>query len=263
MMADGESGKATRRYRAPWHLGFPALLPVLIGFGLVAAWLYQNPPPAESRVVAQTRVRFAGDVAEVGALRKSMLLFMLPPLAAVDRADEVVSREDLRPLEAHPRPLTYADFPHRARLTETNQTNVRAQAARLMLGYRPTWAALNPFGPTAAYGLGYIIEMSPALSAGGFTIPGAMLQSLDGGDQPWDLTVSIACGEDGRPHDIFALNDSALSGVQSNIVRMLHSGNGYPGTMCEGRLTVRWAHIPLAGAHGEAPGKESAWPSES
>lgn len=241
--------KSNRFTYARRPLAWPSLVVIALWLGIWGLWPRMDAPLQNSRPAAHTRVRFVELGAAAGPRREDLLGFLFQPRARELIADVLAPAAALPVLEAHPHLLDFG-LQARAEPRAAAPANLAEQAAGAMRHYQPLWPALKPFEAERECRLQLAVQPCRDLAACGFSIPPAEFAPLDAGDKPWEYTFYVVCGTNGRPRDVLALSEPVLSATQSNVLRAVSAGMTQPGAPCEGRVTVRWAAVPVAKGPG-------------
>ncbi|MCE9615622.1 MAG: hypothetical protein K8T26_15245 [Lentisphaerae bacterium] len=245
-----------------WPFELPSLLLVALWIGLWFAWPRMDAPAEHTRPSTSTRIRFV-DMADAAPRRDDLLGFLFQSRDWESIADDPVPIAPVPTLASHPHLLGYREHAGASDVVDGHATALAQQAAAEMRGYRPAWPALNPYGDGPAYALATDIQLCRELAAAGFMLPAQSLNELNDGDKAWEFTYYVVCDQEGRARDVFALGDPVVTGLQSNVTRVLYQARVRPGAACEGRVTVRRVYAPVSAGSPASTGKEQIWPAES
>lgn len=241
----------TRYRRRERDLVFPFV--VLVWLAIWALWPSTRMATVAPRIPSDMRVRYVETPLPVAGNGDDAFLRLggpdMPTLMA-----EVSMMMPPRPLLPDPRFLTGTAPPGRGAPVAPADLSLSRRAERALQQYQPQPAAFTPYQAGSGYVMRAAVDLADSLRAAGFSLPPGWLDSLRGGERPWDLTFEVACGSDGRTRDVFLLSGTLGSGVQSNVVKALYGATARPGTAAEGRLTLRWGRAradQAAPANGE------------
>jgi len=226
--------KEYRYYKSP--MGIPSVLIICGWLALWVLWPRDGEERWDVRRRAGTRVFYSGVAGPDARAGTDELVFLrrargLPKMERSDGPADHWEKKLGTPRILERRMVgEVPDAPDGA-------SSIERSAARELSGYDPVWPREEFFRTEGEPAQGIMVDLSPGLL--GLQMPETPWLAVPAADRPWQATLQVACGDDGRALHVFLERGSDDPEIDRRIVRALYRAViSAPKGPVEGRVTI-------------------------